>query len=460
MPQTDFAHYPAPPGVEPSPDFAVTVNGESVFVYPTAARVGSVASVWAGGAVEVAVRPAFAFERVVVRPRDRDIRPEVDADGAVRFAVPPATPDGPMLLSVEFDGRLRQPLFLFVNPSEEEEDSPDPDDPNVRFFGPGAVHEAGRVELTSGQTLYIAGGAVLRANVVARDAENVAIRGRGILDGNGHTWEMGRQERLVHLAGCRNVRVEGVTILNGRTWQVVPAGCDGVTIRGVKIVSSSASDDGIDVVSSRNVTVDGCFVRTKDDCVAIKGVPDFHPRAELPVEDVRVENCVFWNGEWGNALEIGYETRVDAIRRVTFHNCDILRCEAERFGSGGALTIHNGDRAVVSDVLYEDIRIEDCREKLIDFKICFDRYSRDAERGQIRGVTLRDVRVVDGPPPVSILQGFDGDHLPQDILLEDVAILGQAVRSAAAARLVTEKVGPDVRFRSEGVTFPLKPPDA
>jgi hypothetical protein len=452
MPATVFEHHPGPDGVSASPDFTLTVEGEPVFVYHT--PVASVALITADRALDVEVRPAFPFEKAVVRPLSRGVTPAI-ADGLVRFTAPPTTPEAPTLLSLELDDELRRPLILLVRPPETS--PPRPGDPDVLYLQPGKVHDLGRVELTSGQTLYIPGGTVLRGNVVARDAENVSIRGRGVIDGSGHTWETGgRRERLVHLAGCRNVRIEGVTLLDGRTWQVVPAGCDGVTIQNIAIVSGGNSDDGIDLVSSRDVLVEGCFIRTKDDCIAIKGVPDFHERAALPVRDVEVRRCVFWNAEWGNALEIGYETRVDEMTRIAFRDCDVIHCEAERYGSGGVLTIHNGDRAVISDVLYEDIRVEDAREKLVDFKISVDRYSRDAERGQIRDITLRNVRVVGGIAPVSILQGFDGEHLPGPITFEDVVIHDEPpMRDAASARLVTEKVR-DVRFVVGGEDFPLR----
>jgi hypothetical protein len=150
------------------------------------------------------------------------------------------------------------------------------------------------------------------------------------------------------------------------------------------------------------------------------------------------------------------------MSRITFADCDIIRCEAERFGSGGVLTIHNGDRAILSDVLYEDLRIEDAREKLVDFKIAHDRYSKDDVRGQIQNVTLRNVRTVGrwgdsaGHPPVSIIQGLNGrDHQPGPITWEDVVLHGEPVRDPGSARLVTEKIG-QVRFLDGGQEFPLK----
>lgn len=440
MSDDNLITYPAPSGVAPSPDYALTVNGREVFVYHC--PVASVASVTASDVVHVTVRPRFGFQRVTIRPLSRGIAAEV-RDGAIHFDAPPGVADAPTFLSIELDEELRRPLFLFVNPPEV--DPPRPGDPNVIYLEAGQVHDLGRLELQSGQTLYIAGGAVLRGNVYAHEAEGIAIRGRGTIDGSLHPADNPRRERLVHLAGCRDVLVEGITLLDGRTWQLVPAGCDDVTISNVKVISGANSDDGMDLVGSRDVLVERCFVRTKDDCIAIKGFDSYHPRAGLPVENVLVRDSVFWNAEWGNALEIGYETRVDAIRDVTFSNCDVIRCEAERYGSGGVLTIHNGDRAVVSNVLYDDIRVEDSCEKLVDFKICFDRYSRDAERGQIRDVTVRNVRVVDGSPPVSIVQGYDQNHIPERITFEDVVIHGEPARDASAARMVTEKVR-ELRF--------------
>jgi polygalacturonase len=450
MTPKSLVHYPAPPTVPPSPDFALTVDGEDVFVYATDA--GSVALIWTDHAVDVTIRPSFDFERVVVRPLSRAVGATVDG-GVISLSVPPGTPAAPMFLSIELDDELRRPLFLFVHPAAPEPVSSD--DENIIYLEGGRVHDLGRVELQDGQTLYIAGGAVLRGNVYAMEADHVAVRGRGVIDGSAHTRAEGNRERLIHLAGCDEVLVEGVTLLNGQTWQVMPAGCDHVTIRGIKIVSQANNDDGIDLVGCRDVIVEGCFIRTKDDCVAIKGIDTFHLRGGQPVEGILVQNSVFWNAEWGNALEIGYETRVDRMEDIVFRNCDVIRCEAERYGSGGVLTIHNGDRAVVADVLYEQIRVEVAEEKLIDFKILFDRYSRDDVRGQIHDVTVRDVEVVDGPRPVSILRGFDADHIPTDITLEDVVIHGRPVQTPNEAAMVTEKIR-DVRFIVDGEVYPVK----
>ena len=54
-------------------------------------------------------------------------------------------------------------------------------DPNVLYFGPG-VHRPGKIELKSGETVYIAGGAVVYTAIGGRGVSGVRILGRGIID--------------------------------------------------------------------------------------------------------------------------------------------------------------------------------------------------------------------------------------------------------------------------------------
>ena len=61
----------------------------------------------------------------------------------------------PSQITVEVNG-MHHALHLFGNPMEEPQ--PDPEDPNVLYFGPG-VYDIGKMDLTANQTVYIAGEA-------------------------------------------------------------------------------------------------------------------------------------------------------------------------------------------------------------------------------------------------------------------------------------------------------------
>jgi hypothetical protein len=426
--------YDWPPDRPRSTDYALRVDGRDVFVHQCGA--GSYAILSLGGPASVEVKPAFEFGEAKVRPLSRGVGPEI-RDGAIRFGL-----DGPAYLSVELDGDTSRPLFVLAAP---EEDTPSPQDvPGVRCFAPGRVHEAGRIALHDGEEVYIEGGAVVHGAIEAENASGVTVRGRGILDGRIGA-EQDRHRRSIRFVGCRDVTVEGITVDTSPSWTLVPMYCDGVAVRHFKAITWRVGGDGVDLVACRNATVEDCFLRTADDCVAVKAFSRDPGRVVPNVEHVTVSGCVLWNARPGNALEIGYETRCDSISDVVFRDIDVIRCEHEGHQSGGVLTIHNADRAVVSNVRYEDIRVEDAQEKLIDLKVLLARYSRDTERGQIRHVCFKDVRVVDGPFPVSIIRGYEPDHIIEDVTVENLTVYGRTIADAREAHMVVE-LARGVRF--------------
>jgi hypothetical protein len=142
---------------------------------------------------------------------------------------------------------------------------------------------------------------------------------------------------------------------------------------------------------------------------------------------------VMWNGAWGNGLEIGFETRSDSIQNVTFKNCDLIHVE----GPEGTFTIHNGDRAVVKNILYEDIRVEDSRGWLIDFKILKSTYSKDVVRGKIENVTFKNITVEGETFPYSQIMGFDETNKVENVTLENFYIHGIKANSTYNTSMTT-----------------------
>jgi hypothetical protein len=163
--------YGIPDGFARSPAFSVDVDGVGVPVGHT--NPADFACFCTDGPVVVAVTLQAPVTKAVVRPLSRGIVPTVDGC-RVSFRL-----DSPANVSVEVEGAPA--LFLFA--SSPERDVPSRNDPAVRWLEAGTVHDLGEVVLESGQTLYVEGGAVLRGNVVAKGAGDIAVRGRGIVDG-------------------------------------------------------------------------------------------------------------------------------------------------------------------------------------------------------------------------------------------------------------------------------------
>ena len=312
----------APEGFPPAPDYAAEVDGHAAFVYHKAGLAGGAVS-WIsfdfdGGPVTVRVTAARMVDSVQVKPDHAGVPARLEGHTAT-FTV-----DRPGQYFVQWDGDFQLPFHVFANPPEAP--APDPADARVIFFGPG-VHRPGVIRPSAGQTVYLAAGALVYGQIVAEDADGVRIHGRGILCGSHIPHGEHDPHDMLCLTRCWGGRIEGITVLDGFCWTVVIRDCDDTLIENVKVICERLwSTDGINPCNSRGVIIRRCFVRSKDDCVAVKGLAwdDPRPAAWKPLRDVLVEGCVFWSDN-NNALVVGCETRASVIEDIVFRDCDILR---------------------------------------------------------------------------------------------------------------------------------------
>jgi len=415
--------YKPPVDFDYANDFRVKVNGMESFVYQN--RVAAFTSFSLQDTATVEVEYSGIILQVDIRPSSLQILPRT-RDGKIYFKL-----TRPCNISVEVNKNIKRPLFVFANPPETS--IPDRNAPNVHFFEEGKLYETGRIILKDNDIVYIQGGAVVRGSLFLDSIKNVKIMGYGILDGE-CVYAKG-QERMIEINRCKNILIEGIIINQSRHWTAPCNKSSGITYKNIKVVSGNDWDDGIDIVSSQHVLVDGCFIRTKDDCIALKAGVDYYTDFfnQYPTTDVRVTNSVLWNAEWGNGLEIGFETRGEFIKDVVFSNNDLIHVE----GPEGTFTIHNGDRATVENVLYENIRVEDSKGLLVDFKILDSQYSKDKEKGHIKNITFRNISVGGDFIPPSILRGYDSQHQVENVTFENFMVGGKKISGIADMKAET-----------------------
>lgn len=424
-----------------SNDYRVLVNGVQAEVLFTPVAAFVIADF--AGEATIEVIPEFSFSEVSVRPMSHNLNPCTIDQGTIRLKVN-RSDSRPLHLSVEFDGDIERPLFLFLG-----EALPRPEGV-THVFEAGRVHKIGILQLQSNDTVLIEAGATIKGALHAQNAENIRIFGRGILDEALFPQKKSGESRvhLIDLRQCRNCHVEGITVIDNSGWTVVQAGCRNNTIRDVRLITWNSNGDGFDIVSSSDMIIRDCFGKCHDDNVVLKAKPHAFGGITGNVENILVEGCVFWNMTPGNALEIGFETCCEHIRNVTFRDLDIIRVEAEYWQSGAVFSIHNGDRAIIEDVVLENIRVEQARCKLIDLKVTLSQYSRDSERGHIDGVLLKDIAVVDGPLPPSIFQGFMQENLVRNVTIENLTWKGKEINNHLDMHLILERCR-DIRFSGE-----------
>ncbi len=334
------------------------------------------------------------------------------------------------------------PLLIFADPPEE--DVPTENDPGIHYFGPGK-HDAGRIMLDSGQTLYLARGAVVYGSVqIKPKAHDVTIRGRGILHAAKIPFRGTKESggAFVGVHRCRNLRIEDVTLADSFAGNLYGKEIDGGVIRNVKVLSERLySTDGLMIINSRDVLIEDCFIRTKDDCVTLKGLCDRDkPDTWTPLRDVTVRGCLLWSTN-NDVLNVGAENRASVIERITFEDCTIISASNTCGDIAGCLAVQCLDDTVIRDITFQRIVVHHLRGHLFNCYFADFFYTipglRRPEGGVMERITFRDIEVLDGLSRRCFLRGLDEQHVIRDVRIQNIVFNGQRVLSPEALRLET-----------------------
>lgn len=434
--------YPAPKTEVLSKDYRVSVGGRPVDVY--VARVSdppfgkwyddhggpySFVNFDLKGSTKVRITAKFSLRNTVIRPVEDGVSFRMENDHTLILSLP-----GPCKLSIEPNGK-NGPLLLFANPLEE--NVPKPDSPGVIYFGPG-THKPGKIVVTNNQTLYLAGGAVVKGGVLAQ-GNNIRIAGRGILDSSDYEWRKGPTPRVVAIQGT-NIDISGITIRGASHWAIVPLNSRHVTIRGVKLCGSRVqNDDGINPCNSQDVLITNCFIRTDDDCIAMKGVNSSSP--DNNVERITVENCILWCDR-ARIFLLGHESHANFMRNITLRNLEIIHFAKAPF------LFEPGEEMTLENVRVENVRIHgEGQNELIRLMPTVNRYMRNKVPGYIRDVCFSNI-TVSGQPGMYHVQvsGADEKHTVQDVTFDHVEILGEKI-SATSEQLEEGPYTQRIRFQ-------------
>jgi len=421
--------YPAPASEPMSKMYTVSVEGKSSPVY--IAKVNSMVdereqlageagftSFDLDGIAIVTVTYSGKVTAAKVLPASRGIVAQISGN-TISFTVSKPDP-----LTLEVNGDWNNSLHVFVNPMEAE---PDLKDPHLIYFGPG-IHEIEPMTLSSGTTVYLAGGAVVYGKALADksqmkfrgiftlEGDNITLRGRGIIDGSRmppHTLN------LVATSGT-NLHLEGVILRDNGTFNLPIRGSNHVTIKNVKIFGHLLNSDGIDIINSQDVDISDSFVRTFDDEIAMK---TSLPHGQ-PTKNVLVHHCVLWN-QRAHALHLGMNIH-DDIENVTFKDSDIIHDK----GHDWLLRVFDGENGGTSkNIVWEDIRVEECRRLISLYIGHHDKKNIDAPLGHIEDITFRNIT---SPKPEwdqgMWLLGGDKDHAVHGVRFDNVSIAGKPLK--------------------------------
>lgn len=208
---------------------------------------------------------------------------------------------------------------------------------------PAGVFLCGPLQFTSNLDLQIDAGAILKFLPIDRypggkitgtdfisgvKLHDVAITGKGTIDGQGSPWwpfakdKSVKRPRMIALKECDKVLIENVTLTNSPMFHIAISGkSSNVTVSGV-IVRAPASDDLVNPshntdacdVSGKDILIKNCDISTGDDDFTCGG----------GTTNVHIMNCIYG---YGHGLSIGSYTK-GGVSNFLIENCTFTNTEA------------------------------------------------------------------------------------------------------------------------------------
>lgn len=354
-----------------------------------------------------------------------------------------------------------------------------------------ADYHAGPLNLRSGVSLLIDDGVTLYAStnpylyrrgdarcgtvdatghgcrpfITADQTKGSGIYGGGVIDGQGgHVvdrgneswWQLARRAqkedarqnvpRLIEINGGGDFTLYRVTLRNSPNFHVTLNQVDGVTAWGVRIdtPATARNTDGIDPISSRNITIAHSAIRTGDDNVAIKAGQNGAS------ENISILHNSFYSG---HGMSIGSETN-GGLRHVLV---DDLSMDGTTSGLRIKSDISRG--GAVDGVRYHDVCMRDVAAP-IDISASYNPRA-DGNLMPVYSNLVFD-RVASVTPGRVIVQGYDDQH-PVRAALHQVIVAGAAqrqIRNAALSGDMLASDGADALCAGHFAPFPLTQPAA
>lgn len=303
-----------------------------------------------------------------------------------------------------------------------------------------------------------------RPLIYAKDQENIAITGKGLLDGqaDGPTWwyMKGRKEygwkegmnsqehgggrdrlmkmvkdkvptkervmtendclrpQFINPVNCKNVLIEDIKLIRAPFWVIHPMFCRNLIVRGVTVNSHGPNNDGCDPESCTDVLIEKCTFNTGDDCIAIKsGRNNDGRRNKVASKNIIVRDCYMEDGHGGVVL--GSEISA-GCKNVFVENCEMDSPNLDRVIRIKSNTVRGG---LIENLFVRNINVGECKEAV--FRVEF-KYEKKDGKGphfpQLKNVELKNVTCNKSNYGVYI-EGIDEDITVSDIRFIDCSFL-------------------------------------
>ena len=262
--------------------------------------------------------------------------------------------------------------------------------------------------------------------IYAKDVDNIAITGGGVIDGSGDAWRQVKRSKMtnsqwkklvasggvvdetgqnwypsesfrkgsemsdmnvpthftkmedykaikdflrpvmVSLVSCKKVLLDGPVFQNSPAWNIHPLMCEDLTVRNITVRNPwySQNGDGIDIESCKNTLLYNSTFDVGDDGICIKSGKDQDGRdRNMPTENLIVKNCIVYHGHGG--VTVGSEMS-GGVKNMHVSGCTFLGTDVGlRFKS------NRGRGGIVEGIYISDINMIDIPTNAISFNLYY-----------------------------------------------------------------------------------------
>jgi len=291
--------------------------------------------------------------------------------------------------------------------------------------------------------------------IFAGNAINIAITGKGIIDGGGDAWRAIKKDKLTEsqwqhllasggllsedkktwypseksfrgfhtkdagvlkdgktakdfedikdflrpnllvLNNCKKILLEGVTFQNSPAWCLHPLMCEDLTVKNVYVKNpwNAQNGDGIDIESCKNVLVEGSTFDVGDDGICIKSGRDAEGRKRaMPTENVIIRHCTVYHAHGG--FVIGSEMSGGA-KNLFVSDCSFIGTDI-----GLRFKTARGRGGVVEKIYVKNINMKDIAGEAILFDMYYMAKDPVPLAGEKRELPKTEFKQVDETTPV------------------------------------------------------------
>jgi polygalacturonase len=254
------------------------------------------------------------------------------------------------------------------------------------------------------------------ALIVASGAENIAVEGKGIINGQGYEKFYPKEEgvsrpSLIRLINCRNVKIQDIKMINSAAWVQHYIACEDLIIRDITVNSySNKNNDGLDIESCERVLITGCNINSEDDSIVLKTL------TTKACRDVVISDCIISGLK--SALKTGTES-IGNFENITISNCTI-------YGTRGInlLAVDGGNinNVTISNISMRDsyaVIVMRLGERMRPYNV--DEAMRPRSAGTFQNIMISNIQAVGVMESNDFISGIPG-HYIENVSLSNVRI--------------------------------------